>query len=241
MKKNDKYSALSELDIRAIEILEETNKKLHFLYRQFFKTLLFSLIVWIIFGIVYFVTEKSFTVMVITITLVVLSLIFLMFSSFLSIVRLWWDRKVLISKLYERFSNNYIIGNWWDNSKRIKKQLCLIDKDNKILYDGGLYDVQYNCVWLDDRKRPNSFYYKNNSVPLQINPNSVVETDARGLKSFRDTTFTNEIIEGNIGNPLNFKIVLIIVGVLVVLGIIFIIISSSTGNPILLRNSTIIK
>ncbi len=83
------------------------------------------------------------------------------------IIRIYWDRKKIQSKIIKNLSKNFIIANFFLTQKRIIKRVCLI-KDDGISFNikDKLYILDFEKIWYDENNYPNSFYIPNYPNPL---------------------------------------------------------------------------
>ena len=218
---NKTFTALDENDKKILELLESSRKKLHILYKQFFISLIFTLIIYAFDYFLYITYEATTIIVVIIIISGLTATILLLFSSFIAVVRLWWDRNKLKAILIQRFSDSFVLGIWIDNTRRIHKQICLVKNNKEIFYNKGLYLINPINVYTDEKKIPNLLYTVGNAESIKINNTIAISNDAQGLKDYRDAKFVSELMKesGNMGTS---NILFIILGVIALLVLIFI-------------------
>ncbi len=241
-KKNiDKKISRLEVDKKIIELLELSSHKLHIFYRQFIFISLLTIIILVLTYIIYFaIDQKTFINAVIVVVITVLCILFFAFSGVIGGIKLIKDRRKILGKLIKKFSNNYVIANFFDSSKRLRKEVCLIRNGREIYIKNKLHIINYECIWLDDNRQPNIFFYTEipNSIDFRFNTHIkkfrdvkgkerlfVTDTqglpidvafDSESLKRFKEDTFATNIIKGEKPKPA-LTIIIIIVAVIVVI------------------------
>jgi len=260
--KPNSFSVLDNKDIEILRLIEESQKKLHFLYKQFFIFLISivsgMVIIWASYAV--FASGNQF-IFILCLILSVLAGIFFIFSSVLSIIKLIWDRRRLKEWLVQKFSNNYIVANFWTASKRIKQHIYLVKHEVEIYHEKDLYIINKDNIWHDNRRRPNIYFVEGYPNSININLSDDIKKynetdvelrnqvknkkgdlidlafDADGLRSYKNTAWVKELLkEDGDNNPI---MIILIILVVIIIGIfIFMIWKSSQPVAIIAQNVT---
>lgn len=254
-EKEDNTTALSQNDLYFIEKIEEINSKIHVIYKQFLiiflicLTSLISVLVWFFL----YLGKKEFLHIIILVVVIILSIVFTLFSGLVTLIKLILDRRKIYAKLIRKFSTNFIIANFWNGGKRFYQETCLIKNNAKIIASTGVYLINQSCAWIDHNRRINLFYFE--GVPNPINLNfeknlsayknaNVLERknlkdsygnlldvgfDSQSLKIFEDNITMNQLVKEKGDFP--FSTILIIIFAIIIIGVlVFIAYSLTQGN-----------
>lgn len=190
----------------------------------------------------YFVFTKQIVLSVIagfiTIPLTLMSLIIM------AIKFIVYDYKKLRKTIIKKLSHNFIIADIFKNGKRIEEKVCLINEDGKTISDGKKdYVLDNKGVWYDGEGFPHLFYLDNL-------PNSVIFEFAEDLNKYVLTLQEKKTIPSKNGilvdvsyssenlqllkkdkifaelhrNPDTDKIIMLLIGAMIIMGIIFMVI-----------------
>lgn len=232
-KNNSVYTSLDESDKQLLILLEKSTKKLHFLYKQFIFNFGIASIFYIISFFLYVKFKDNFSTLAVVILIfaILIPTITLVFSSFLAIVRFYWDRHKIKGYFIEKFSNRYVVGNWIDSTRRIFTKICIVKDDREIYYDKGLYLVDHRKIYYDEKKRPNLIFNKRSAEAVDINKDTSLNEDSTRLREYKNANFVKEIMKesGGLGNN---NMIFIILGVIILLILIFIAIKLGDGTTV---------
>lgn len=238
-EENKIFTALSNEDIELLDMLKEKKEKLSILYRQFFFAFGITLTISGI-GFLWFFnySQRTFVNTLILIAILALSVVFLLFSSALALIKLWFDKRAIYYRIITRFTNRWLIGNFFDSARRMESAICLIRPDGIISYDKHSYIIDWQNIYYDEKRRPNILFPKNSALSVRIDNNKIVTADSKVLEEWRNTDFDIKELRVNV-NSGNNNLLYIIIGVVIVVVLIYI--ATKTGNTTIVQNVTKVR
>lgn len=98
-------------------------------------------------------------------------------------VRIYIDWNKIKGVLIVNLPTEYIILNFFMPQKKIKKVIALINNDGVSCNVGKRkYIVEQDCIWLDDKGRPNQYHLPNIPNPIKFNFGKYLEEFFKALK-----------------------------------------------------------
>lgn len=86
------------------------------------------------------------------------------------------EKRNIESFVIKKLTKNFIVANFFIENKRIMRYARVINEDGKTFnFKGGIYTLDQEAIWRDDRNFPNAFYKENIPNPLKFNFKKYIE------------------------------------------------------------------
>jgi len=109
-------------------------------------------------------------------------------------IRITLDRKKIGGWFKKKLTKNFLIAHFILENGREKKEVLNMDKTGiKYEYEGGIYIVDLNCIYLDENNHPNIDYVYGIPNPLKYNYRGLIEKHINRQDLLQTTKDINEV------------------------------------------------